>query len=801
MTTIHGCLGTPRRGPRRLVYVCVLVGALIALAQPAGAQLCPQAVRFEVDGPTSDVDFGWTGIAHDFAMPDSTLTMRSTCSGSQFPPCSACTLSGPVPNAAGYNHRCMGDSSIVCNDDADCGVNAPCTYFFGPPWPTSAGGVPVCLTTQVASTPGVSGTFDATTGLLAPAIPLRWRVYIGILTNMPCPQCVGDGAPNDGARGGSCDGGPRDGGLCDGNAISPVALFGTTSFDCPPEPGANISGVGLLPESPVRFSSAGDMLTLSTASPVCSLAPFLGLRCACDTCATVEAEPCRSDADCPAGRTCGGRRCALSGNPCTSSADCGPGDGCTSIGEPTMPNQCADLVCTPTANGEGVCLSGPDDNYCAPPEQFLGCLDGTDCPITGVCLSVTRPCFPDDGVVGGTISAPGVTSIPVANSGTATIGAVTCARPVAGAASAVAGFPGPIRLTLPGTLTLAQEIVSRVAAPSDPVTTGGVPTASDPVETTVTSPNGGPVAIVEQNVTGTPPPVGYAFVSQQVNITAPAGTAGTPIVITFRLDNSRLPGPPGTTCGVRKAGIILQKNGTAVSAPCSGGGASPDPCLVGITCVNGDASTSSDVTITVRTVTASIWRIAVPEEVVALVPVSGKKLQIKDAADPAKRKLTLQLADANLETPVSGGADDPTCAGAGGGGASLQVFGTQGSGKVLDVYLPCAGWQPIGAAVDGKGYKYKDAKTLNGPCKTVMLKNRKPGTMGFKKGELKAVCGSSANVLEYDLEAGEGSIGVRVRTGAGAGWCAELGGVVSRDDATQFATKDASPPGTCAPLP
>jgi hypothetical protein len=529
----------------------------------------------------------------------------------------------------------------------------------------------------------------------------------------------------------------------------------------------------------VDFSTGTTALTLTATSPDCTATGAVGLECACQTCATAAAEACRTDADCPAGVVCGG----------------------SPIGQPTLPNSCTDLICSPTSNGEGECPAGPIEQYCGAPETFLGCFATSDCPLSGVCLPRLRECFLDNGVAGGAVAVTGATNVPVANTAVATLAGVSCLgvlpNPIA---NAVGGFPGATRMSLPGTMTLAQEIVSRVAAAAATVTTGGVPTATDPVETSVTTPNGGPVTIVEQNVSGTPPPVGYTFVNQQVSISAPSASAAVPLTIVFRLDASRLPGAASTTCGVRRAQIVVQRNGTPISAICTGGDAIPDsPCLASITCDNGDGALSSDVTITVLAAVASVWRFAVPEEPPAL-PIAAKKLQIKDADDASKRKLTLQLEDTALEV-LPFGSDDPTCAGGDGGGATLAVFGAAGTAQHFATFLPCAGWKAIGDPVAGKGYKYTDAKSVHGPCKSVVLKNRKVTGSGTKPGQLKATCAGKTIPLEYDLEVGEGSVGVAFRTGAGAGVCAELGGIVEQDDSERFQAKTAAAPPVCPVAP
>jgi Tol biopolymer transport system component len=131
------------------------------------------------------------------------------------------------------------------------------------------------------------------------------------------------------------------------------------------------------------------------------------------------------------------------------------------------------------------------------------------------------------------------------------------------------------------------------------VTTGTGPASpADPVETSVTPFLGGNVSIAESSTIGTPPPVGYAFLGQEVTISAPPGGPTQPIRIVFTADASILGGTDAATLQVFRNGAVV--------APCSpnDGTATPTPCVTARETL-GDG----DVQITVLTSQASVWNL------------------------------------------------------------------------------------------------------------------------------------------------------------------------------------------------
>jgi hypothetical protein len=404
-------------------------------------QACPTTVEVTADGKNTDLDTGWSGLSHDFDIPtNGRLTLSvSNCDGATRPSCGECDLSGPIANAGGLefnNHRCQGDNSITCNNDGDCGANAPCVFYFGVSLPLSSGGVPVCITNEVQG--AITGTANIETADSAATINLISRVYLGVTDDHPCPNCVN----------GLCTG---SGTPCTVNGES--ALFGPLSFDCPP------SGIiGTLPIT-LKPTTGTQSITLSAANPTCTAGGWTTFKCFCDTCDVAGNVPCMTNADCvlAGGTTCGGKRCLPPstnlGMPCTAASQCAGGP-CGTRGQPTAANQCADQICTPNpgdtdSSDEGICNAGPFDQQCSI-DRFLSCLASSDCPVGQTCTSATRECYTDNGMIAGSVSVQGAPSQACGNISKPTLGTLFCIPPTeSGSVNAVAGSPGLGRLTLP----------------------------------------------------------------------------------------------------------------------------------------------------------------------------------------------------------------------------------------------------------------------------------------------------------------------------------------------------------------
>jgi hypothetical protein len=126
---------------------------------------------------------------------------------------------------------------------------------------------------------------------------------------------------------------------------------------------------------------------------------------------------------------------------------------------------------------------------------------------------------------------------------------------------------------------VSSTVSSGGSVTTDTLATGATP--ADPVQTSVTAPNGGTITI-EQG----PGAADFGFLGQKVQINAaPDATAANPFAIVFVIDASVIPS------GESAATIVVDKNGVVVP-PCTGspGIASPDPCVASrLTIAGGDA--------------------------------------------------------------------------------------------------------------------------------------------------------------------------------------------------------------------
>ncbi len=711
-----------RRSRSRTVASVALLSLLLASAAHA-ANPCPSSVIFDATA-ASVLDAGWTGLSQQRDVSGWKLRMgTANCAGSTQGSCGDCDVTGLLATAGGTNQRCEVDTSIVCTLDGDC-PSGVCAFFATLPSPVVVGGVPACIVNQIVGP--VTGTINMEAGALTTEVPLRSSIYVqGSLTD-PCPRCDGDPVANDNAPGGICSNGPRFGLPCDANGVGPIAAFGSTSFDCPPHPGT-LSGSVSLGTVPVVGSTSTQTMTLAATNPSCRQFGYTGSKCFCETCNNGNAESCSSNADCPdpagpIGPICGGRRCLGGSNvgaACTLSSECPGGGICQTPGEPTQPNACsapdgAPDGCQPTTGDDGECVDGPFDTVCSS-STYRSCFDDFDCQAPScedcepgeTCVLRGRACYLDNGLVGGSVSATGAASPRVGNSATPTLGALFCIPPApSGAVNSAVGLPGLGRLRMPGVLTFADEVQVENVGAGETVSTGGTASASDPVETAVTTSaggSGGEVQIVETfTAVDDPAPQGYTVLGRIVEITAPAGTAAQPLTFAFRLDAS----VAGTET---PATLKLFRNGVEVP-PCTGapGTASPDPCVF-LRTLDGD-----DIVVSAYSSAASAWYMTESTLVPLCDPaptspcIAAGQAQLKySEKTPGKAKMQLQWKKLASAT-TAGDFGDPV---AGDTRVALCLY-DQGNALVEELQVVraaqlCAG-KPCWKANGTKGFAYKD---------------------------------------------------------------------------------------------
>ncbi len=314
------------------------------------------------------------------------------------------------------------------------------------------------------------------------------------------------------------------------------------------------------------------------------------------------------------------------------------------------------------------------------------------------------------------------------------------------------------------------------AAASESVTTdwaGDGATPQSPLEVTVTTPNAGSVSLAESTASV---PIGFAAIGVQAQITAPAATSATPLVLVFTIDASVVP------AGEDETSIEFFKDAVLVP-PCSGAPstASPDPCVSSRVLLPGN-----DVEITILTSSLSVWAAAVRLPLPPSTSIGAKKLLIKDDPNPSRRKIVFLSKDAAIDTTNPAGIDPAS------EGAFLHVYNSA-TGDSACFVLPAPFWTAKGR-LPSPSFKYSDKNFANGACKTVMIKDGKL---------LQATCQAKTQPITYSLnEPTQGSVAVMFGSGD-TRYCTVLGGTVQKDSATsrQFSAKDAAAPASCPAPP
>jgi hypothetical protein len=170
------------------------------------------------------------------------------------------------------------------------------------------------------------------------------------------------------------------------------------------------------------------------------------------------------------------------------------------------------------------------------------------------------------------------------------------------------------------------------------------------------------------------------------------------------------------------------------------------------------------------------------------IPLSGKRLLIKNpAAGASKNKLVLLSKDTAIAAP-SGVEEDPRCPPLGSGtpqaGATLRIAGLGGD---VTIDLPCVGWT---ANASKTRYLYRDG--TGATCKRVTL------TDG---GPLKAIC--KGPQVAYALGAAQGNVGVAITMGETLEYCVTFGAATLADvkqdgsNGRTYKALDAAAPSGC----
>jgi hypothetical protein len=344
----------------------------------------------------TELDSGWTGIAHDADLTDNVVVKASLDCGGTGPACGQCDIAGVDPEPR--NCRCSNDNTIICNQPfavnaIDCGVGNICNCYVGPPLSLSAGNTPACIVNRLAV--DVTGTANVDEGSGSTNLDLRSQVFLGESLNVPCPVCggtctagqpvstpcffdsdcdtsfgAGDGTCanydttiNDGVKDGTCFLGRNVGLACDVDAVNesfPAPGGGGHSLDCFPTAGKNVSGAGLI----IRLNQNHRTSTLTSNIPCGFGNPF---TCPCGLCSLDPSIPCTSNADC------------AGGDECKKETNFSP-----------VPNGC-DTACTDVGGEEGEC-DNPTDQGCdgllrANGEFFIGCTSNADCDPANIGLA------------------------------------------------------------------------------------------------------------------------------------------------------------------------------------------------------------------------------------------------------------------------------------------------------------------------------------------------------------------------------------------------------------------------------
>jgi len=173
--------------------------------------------------------------------------------------------------------------------------------------------------------------------------------------------------------------------------------------------------------------------------------------------------------------------------------------------------------------------------------------------------------------------------------------------------------------------------------------------------------------------------------------------------------------------------------------------------------------------------------------------LGGKRLIIGNSApDSEKRnRIVVTARDATLGISAPGSAGDPTCDGAGGGGARI-TFTSVTSGESHTTLLPCQNWTGRKTG----SWRYRDTELDDSTCQVVQIRSTRT---------LRAVClGRGPTLLDFDLVEGQAQTPIDVTLELGTGpdrYCLRFGGTVKADGANgrKLFASDSPAPVACAP--
>src|SRR5262249_14448473 len=184
-----------------------------------------------------------------------------------------------------------------------------------------------------------------------------------------------------------------------------------------------------------------------------------------------------------------------------------------------------------------------------------------------------------------------------------------------------------------------------------------------------------------------------------------------------------------------------------------------------------------------------------------VTPIRASALKLGDDAkppiDPTKRKLSFrsskfQGTPGGVVVPPWDGAGDPTNPGSAGGGF-IVLSSVNNPGDTLSIPLPQAHWTRTGSPTK-QGYKYSDRALVDGPIKSITLKD----------GKL-SISGKGAALFSL-ADAPQGTVALRLYPGVApaSGFCAAAPAkapATSNDTPAKFTgAPNTPPPAPCPPL-